>query len=131
MDSAHFRELIVTYRNGAPIRLGELGNIFDGIQQDKEIAWFNDSRAIQFQVQRQPGTNTVQVVDRIRELLPEFQKQLPPALKLDVVYDRSQSIRESVNDVKNTLLITVCLVVMVIFLFPRCTSSTTAWTIFP
>jgi len=124
LDAAHYRQLIVTYRNGAPIRLGDLGRVLDGIQNDKEVAWFRDSRAIQFQVQRQPGTNTVEVVDHIKQLMPEFRAQLPPGIHLDVIYDRSNSIRESVNDVKLTLLLTVGLVVLVIFLFLRNVSAT-------
>jgi hydrophobic/amphiphilic exporter-1 (mainly G- bacteria), HAE1 family len=119
-----FAKSIVAYRNGSPVRLEELGRIFDGIQNDKEIAWFGDTRALQFQVQRQPGTNTVEVVDRIKALLPEFRKDLPPAVNLDVVYDRSNSIRESVNDVKETLVLTIALVVLVIFIFLRNVSAT-------
>src|SRR5262249_18322877 len=106
------------------IHLEELGHVFNGIQNDKEIAWFNNTRAIQFQVQRQPGTNTVEVVDRIKSLLPTFRAQLPPAVNLDVIYDRSQSIRESVNDVKFSLVLAVVLVVFVIFIFLRNVSAT-------
>ena len=106
------------------MRLEELGDVFDSVQNDKNVAWFNNTRAIMFQVQRQPGTNTVEVVDRIKALMPEFRAQLPPAVKLDIVYDRSQSIRESVNDVKFTLVLAIVLVVLVIFLFLRNVSAT-------
>ena len=130
-DAAGYRALIVTYKEGSPVRLGDLGQVIDGIQNDKEMAWINDTgrgtgdtRSIMFQVQRQPGTNTVEIVDHIKELLPEFRAQLPPAVNLDVVYDRSTSIRESVNDVKFTLLLTVGLVVLVIFIFLRNVSAT-------
>ena len=131
MDAAGYRSLIVSYNNGSPVRLGDLGRVIDGIQNDKELAWINDTgrgngdtRSIMFQVQRQPGTNTVEIVDHIKALLPEFRAQLPPAVNLDVVYDRSTSIRESVNDVKFTLMLTVGLVVLVIFIFLRNVSAT-------
>jgi len=130
-NAAGYRSLIVSYNHGSPVRLGDLGRVLDGIQNDKELAWINDTsrgtgdtRSIMFQVQRQPGTNTVQIVDSIKALLPEFRAQLPPAVNLDVVYDRSTSIRESVNDVKFTLLLTVGLVVLVIFIFLRNISAT-------
>ena len=124
MNAAAYRPLIVTYRNGSPVRLEELGRVLDGIQNDKSFAWFNTTRSVMFVVQRQPGTNTVEVVDRIKALLPEFRRQLPPAINLDTVYDRSQSIRESVDDVKFSLKLAVVLVVLVIFLFLRNLSAT-------
>ena len=130
-NAAGYRSLIVSYNRGSPVRLGELGRVLDGIQNDKELAWVNDldrgsgdTRSIMFQVQRQPGTNTVEIVDNIKALFPEFRAQLPPAVNLDVVYDRSTSIRESVDDVKFTLLLTVGLVVLVIFIFLRNVSAT-------
>ncbi|MBV9508564.1 MAG: efflux RND transporter permease subunit, partial [Acidobacteriia bacterium] len=112
-----YRPLIVAYRNGSPVRLGELGRVIDSIQNDKNASWYNDVRSIQFAIQRQPGTNTVEVVDTIKALLPTLREQMPPAMKLDIFYDRSTSIRESVNDVQLTLLLTVALVVFVIFVF--------------
>jgi len=124
VNAAQYRSLIVSYKNGSPVRLGDLGRVLDGIQNDKEIAWINNTRSIMFQVQRQPGTNTVEVVDSIKALFPEFRRDLPPGVNLDVVYDRSVSIRESVNDVKFTLLLTVGLVVLVIFIFLRNVSAT-------
>ncbi|HYM01172.1 MAG TPA: efflux RND transporter permease subunit [Blastocatellia bacterium] len=119
-----YRPLIVAYRNGAPVRLDELGQVVDSVQNDKVASWFNDDRAVVLAVQRQPGTNTVEVVDNIRKLLPVFRQQLPGSVSLNVLYDRSESIRASVNDVKFTLVLTVCLVVMVIFLFLRNFSAT-------
>jgi HAE1 family hydrophobic/amphiphilic exporter-1 len=119
-----FRPMIVVYRGGAPIRLEQLGQVVDSIQNDKSVAWFNNSRSITMQVYRQPGTNTVEIVDAIKQLLPEFREQMPPAIGLDIIYDRSQSIRESVHDVKFTLLLTVGLVILVIFLFLRNVSAT-------
>jgi len=124
LNAAQFRPLIVTYRNGRPVRLEELGAVIDSVENDKVAGWFNDTRSITLMVQRQPGTNTVEVVDRIKQLLPEFRAQLPPSVNLDILYDRSESIRESVNDVKFTLVLTVALVVLVIFLFLRNVSAT-------
>ena len=124
MNASAYRPLIVAYRNGSPVRLEELGRVLDSVQNDKMYAWFNSTRSINLWVQRQPGTNTVEVVDKIRALFPEFKAELPPAMNLDVVYDRSQSIRESVDDVKFSLKLAVVLVVLVIFLFLRNVSAT-------
>jgi HAE1 family hydrophobic/amphiphilic exporter-1 len=123
-SAAEYRPLIVAYRNGSPVRLEQLGRVIDSVENDKVAAWYNDRRTIYMIVQRQPGSNTVQVVDSIRELLPTFREQLPPSVSLDVLYDRSQAVRESVNDVKFTLVLTVALVIMVIFLFLRNVSAT-------
>jgi HAE1 family hydrophobic/amphiphilic exporter-1 len=124
MSAAAYRPVIVAYRNGSPVRLGQLGRVIDSVQNDKAASWFNSARGIALAVQRQPGTNTVQIVDAIKELLPRFHQQMPPAVRLDLIYDRSLAVRESVNDVKFTLLLTVALVVMVIFLFLRNLSAT-------
>ncbi|MDE3164665.1 MAG: efflux RND transporter permease subunit, partial [Acidobacteriota bacterium] len=124
LNAAAYRPMIVAYRNGNPVRLSELGAVIDSVENNKIAGWFNNTRAIGLMVQRQPGTNTVEVVDRIRKLLPDFRAQMPPSVNLDVLYDRSESIRESVNDVKFTLLLTVALVVLVIFLFLRNLSAT-------
>src|SRR5438477_1353065 len=119
-----FRPLIVAYRNGSPVRLEELGNVIDGVQTDKVASWYNDERAVILAVQRQPGTNTVEVVDSIRALLPRFRQELPAAVNLNVLYDRSVAIRESVHDVEFTLALAIALVVLVIFLFLRNVSAT-------
>ena len=119
-----YAPLIVASRNGSPVRLQDLGRVINSIESDKEIHWFGHSRSINLQVMRQPGTNTVQIVDRIQALLPQFREQLPPSVNLRVFYDRSQSIRESVNDVKFTLLLSMVLVILVIFLFLRNISAT-------
>ncbi|PYN06565.1 MAG: acriflavine resistance protein B, partial [Candidatus Rokuibacteriota bacterium] len=124
MDAAAYRPVIVAYRNGSPVRLEELGRVIDGVQTDKVAGWFNGERAVVLAVQRQPGTNTIEVVDAIRTLLPVFRAQLPAAVNLNVVYDRSVAIRESVHDVQFTLMLTIALVVMVIFLFLRNVSAT-------
>ncbi len=123
-DAAAYRPLIVAYRNGSPVRLEELGRVLDSVENDKIANWFNGVRAVVLAVQRQPGTNTVQVVDSIKALLPTFRAQMPPAVYLNIVYDRSVSIRASVHDVKFTLVLTMCLVVLVIFLFLRNLSAT-------
>jgi len=118
-DAAAYRPIIVAYRNGAPVRLDQLGKVVDGVENNKVASWYNGVRGIVLAVQRQPGTNTVEVVDGIRALLPTFRAEIPAAVKMDVLYDRSQSIRESVRDVQFTLLLAVALVVFVIFLFLR------------
>jgi HAE1 family hydrophobic/amphiphilic exporter-1 len=122
--AAEYGALIVAYRNGAPVRFADLGRAVDGVENDRVASWFSGDRAIVLAVQRQPGTNTVQVVDAVRALLEASRSQLPPSVRLDVLIDRSQSIRESVADVKLTLLLTIALVVMVIFLFLRNLSAT-------
>ncbi len=119
-----YRPLIVAYRNGSPVRLGELGRVIDSVENDKIASWYNNVRNIGLAVYRQPGTNTVQVVDLIRRLLPSFRAQMPGSVALNILYDRSLSIRDSVNDVKFTLFLTMCLVVLVIFLFLRSLSAT-------
>jgi hydrophobic/amphiphilic exporter-1 (mainly G- bacteria), HAE1 family len=116
--------LIVAYRNGAPIRLQELGRVFSSVENDKIASWYRDQRSIVLAIQRQPGTNTIEVVDAIKRLLPQFQAQIPASVDFRILYDRSESIRDSVNDVKFTLVLTVCLVILVIFLFLRNLSAT-------
>jgi HAE1 family hydrophobic/amphiphilic exporter-1 len=123
-DAAAYRPVVVAYRDGSPIRLQDVARVVDGVQTDKVASWFNDDRAVVLAVQRQPGTNTVDVVDAVRKLLPVFRQQLPASVGLDVVYDRSVAIRESVRDVQFTLVLTIALVVMVIFLFLRNISAT-------
>jgi HAE1 family hydrophobic/amphiphilic exporter-1 len=118
-NAAAYRPLIVEYREGMPIRLEQLGRVIDGVETDKQIAWFNGTRGMMLAISRQPGTNTVEVVDNIRKILPELQAALPPAIELVVAFDASESIRGSIHDVEFTLVLTICLVVMVIFLFLR------------
>ncbi|HEY4139295.1 MAG TPA: efflux RND transporter permease subunit, partial [Casimicrobiaceae bacterium] len=123
-DAKAYAPMIVTYRNGAPVRLSDIGRVFDSVQNDKVAAWYNGTRGVVLAVQRQPGTNTIEVVNAIRAILPSFQAQLPPSIKLSILYDRSQSIRDSVRDVQITLLVALCLVIAVIFLFLRSASAT-------
>jgi len=123
-EAAAYRPLVVAYRHGKPVRLEELGRVVDSVENDKTAAWFIDQRAVVLAVQRQPGTNTVAVARAVRDLLPTFEKQLPASVAMKVLFDRSESIHESVNDVKLTLVITLVLVVLVIFLFLRNLSAT-------
>ena len=151
-NAADYRGMIVAYQNGAPVRLGDLGQVIDSVQNDKAASWFfasdrgkgerekekgksvqsqiqnSGTRSIILAIQRQPGTNTIDIVDAIKALLPSLRSalrssaslsQIPAAVSMDILFDRSQTIRESVNDVKFTLLLTICLVVLVIFLFLR------------
>ena len=122
--AAAFRPLVVAYRDGRPVRLDEVATIYDGVENDKQASWFNDKRTIYLAVNRQPGTNTVEIVDAIRTVLPQIQASLPAAVTLDVRNDRSIAIRESVHDIKLTLVGTIVLVVLVIFLFLRNVSAT-------
>ncbi len=124
MDASGFRQIAVAYRNGTPIRLDEIANVYEGVENDRTASWSNGVPTIYLAIQRQPGTNTVEVVDGIKEMLPQLQASLPGALTLAIRSDRSESIRESVNDVKFTLMLTVFLVVMVIFIFLRNISAT-------
>ena len=124
LEANAYRPLIVAYRNGSPVRLDEVGHVFDSVENDKTASWYTGDRAIVLAIQRQPGTNTVEVVDNIKKLLPQMQEQMPAGIKLGTLYDRSLSIRDSVNDVKFTLMLTIGLVVLVIFLFLRNVSAT-------
>src|SRR5437588_8419638 len=124
MKAADYRPLIVAYHQGRPVRLSEIGRVIDSVQNDKVASWYNNTRGIVLAVQRQPGVNTVEVVNKIRQMLPSFRSQIPAAVSLDILYDRSESIRDSVHDVQFSLILTICLVVMVIFLFLRNLSAT-------
>jgi len=119
-----YRKVIVAYRNGQPVRVDEIGTVVDGVENDKTAAWFIDQRAIVLAIQRQPGTNTVEVAKAVRDLLPAFRAKIPAAASLKVLFDRSETIRDSVRDVQVTLWLTLVLVVFVIFLFLRNVSST-------
>jgi len=119
MDAASFRRLVIAYRNGAPIRLEQLGKVLDSVENTRIASWFRTTRGIVLAIQKQPGTNTVAIVDGVRKLLPVFAAQLPPAVKVEVLSDKSITIRESVHEVEFTLLLSIALVVAVIFLFLR------------
>jgi HAE1 family hydrophobic/amphiphilic exporter-1 len=124
LEAEAYKPIVVAYRNGSPVRLDEVAHVYDGVENERSASWYNGVRTIYLAIRRQPGTNTVEVVDRIKELLPHLESQLPAAVTLAVRSDRSIPIRESVEDVKSTLILTVCLVVMVIFLFLRNISAT-------
>ncbi|MGZ3597754.1 MAG: efflux RND transporter permease subunit, partial [Syntrophales bacterium] len=123
-DAAAYRPLIVAYRGGSPVRLGELGHVTDSVQNDKIAAWYNGNRAIILAILRQPGTNTIEVVQSIKDILPSFQHDLPASVNLDILYDRSVPIKESVHDVQFTLILALVLVILVIFVFLRNVSAT-------
>ena len=114
-----YKDLIVAYRNGAPVRISDIGNVIEAPENNLLAGWFNKQRAIILGIQRQPGANVIGTVDRIKALLPQLQASLPPAIKVNVISDRTQTIRASVADVQFTLVLTVGLVVMVIFIFLR------------
>jgi HAE1 family hydrophobic/amphiphilic exporter-1 len=118
-DAAAYRPLIVAYRDGAPVRLEQLGRVIDGVQNDKVATWFKDRRGIVLAIYRQPGTNTVQVVDSVKRLIPTFRAEVPAGIDIEVLFDRSVVIRQSVDEVQFTLVLALALVVMVIFLFLR------------
>jgi hydrophobic/amphiphilic exporter-1 (mainly G- bacteria), HAE1 family len=124
MRASAFGPSILAYRNGNPVRLEEVAHVYDGVENDKSGAWQRGDRCVMISIRRQPGANVVEVVDRIKALLPSIREQLPAAMALDTRNDRSASIRDSVRDVKLTLLITIALVVLVIFLFLRNVSAT-------
>jgi HAE1 family hydrophobic/amphiphilic exporter-1 len=127
-SAAAYRPLVVAYRKGTPVRLEELGRVIDSVEDDKSASWFSThegtQRSIVLAIQRQPGTNTISVTDGIKALLPIFQSELPPSVKMNILYDRSDTIRESYKDVQFTMALTLGLVVMVIFLFLRNISAT-------
>ncbi|WP_445631112.1 efflux RND transporter permease subunit [Nostoc sp. DSM 114167] len=123
-DAAAYRQLIVSYKDGMPIYLNQLGRIVDSVENDKVASWYNNTRAIILTIQRQPGTNTVQVVDTIKKLLPDLRDQIPASVEIGILYDASQSIRDSVDDVRFTLILTIALVILVIFIFLRNLSAT-------
>ncbi len=118
-DAAGFRRLVVAYRNGAPVRLEQLGNVIDSVENTRIASWFNSVRGIVLAIQKQPGSNTVAIVDGIRRLLPQIEGQLPPAVKINVLSDKSVTIREAVHEVEFTLVLSIVLVVAVIFVFLR------------
>jgi HAE1 family hydrophobic/amphiphilic exporter-1 len=118
-DAAGFRDVVVAYRDGAPVRLAEVADVVDSVQDDTVANWLVDTRAIVLAVQKQPGVNTVKVADDVRALLPTFREQLPASVELSLLFDRSDPIRESIHDVNLTFLLTLVLVVLVIFVFLR------------
>ncbi len=123
-DALAYRPLVIAYRNGSPIRLDQVAHVYDGVENDKEASWYKGIPTVFLAVQKQPGANTVEVVDQIKTLLPGFRNVLPASVQLVLRSDRSIPIRNSVSDVKFTLVLAVCLVILVIFLFLRSVSAT-------
>ena len=119
-----YSKVVVAYRNGVPVKLNEIARVIDSVENDKIASWYNDRRSIVLGIQRQPGANTVEVVDSVKRRLPMFRAQIPASINMDILIDRSVSIREAVVDVQETLGIAVALVVLVIFLFLRSASAT-------
>jgi len=123
MNADEFKSMVVAYRNGAPIRLEQLGQVVDGAEDPHTSSWYftadTQERAITLGIQRQPGTNTITVADSVKTLLPQFQAELPSSVHMDVLYDRSETIRESYRDVQFTMMLTLALVIFVIFVFLR------------
>src|SRR3989454_153410 len=124
VSSDGYRPLIIAYRNGAPVRLTDVANVIDGAENVKQAAWANDQPAVIVNIQRQPGANIIAVVDRVKKLLPQLQASLPAAVNVQVLTDRTTTIRASVADVQFELMLTVALVVMVMFLFLRSLAAT-------
>lgn len=128
LDASAYRPMIVAYRNGSPVRLQDLAVVTNSVENNKTAAWYVDhgqaTRSLILAVYRQPGTNTVEVSQAVQRLLPLFKQQIPASVAMNILFDRAESIEESVNDVKFTLFLTLCLVVMVIFLFLRNLSAT-------
>jgi hydrophobic/amphiphilic exporter-1 (mainly G- bacteria), HAE1 family len=122
--AADYRDVVVAYRNGAPIKLNQIARVIDSVENDKIATWYNGERAIVLAIQRQPDANTVQVVDLVRQSLPTMRAQVPPSIQMEPLFDRSLSIRAAVIDVQETLAIAIALVIMVIFLFLRKVSAT-------
>jgi HAE1 family hydrophobic/amphiphilic exporter-1 len=123
-SAPEFRQLAVTYQNGAPVRLQDVARVLDDVQDSRNASWYDGKRAIVLAIQRQPGTNTVEVADAVKSTVTALSGQLPASVQVNTLYDRSISIRQSVNDIQLTLLVTLCLVVLVIFLFLKNLSAT-------
>jgi HAE1 family hydrophobic/amphiphilic exporter-1 len=124
VDAEAFLNQIVAVRNGAPVRLRELGTVIESVENDKVAAWYTGDRAVILAIQRQPGVNTIEVVNAIKRILPSFREQLPASIDLSVLYDRTESIKLSIREVQFTLLLAGCLVILVIFVFLRNVSAT-------
>ena len=123
-DASSFSRMVVSYRNGAPVRLGDIGQVLDDVQNNKVASWYNGTRAIVLAIQRQPGTNTVAVASAVKDLVSRMRSQIPGSIEISTLIDRTVPIEESVHDVKFTLVLTLALVVLVIFLFLRNVSAT-------
>jgi multidrug efflux pump len=124
LSSDEYRPLVIAYRNGAPVHLSDVATVIDGVENVKQAAWMNSTPAIIVNIQRQPGTNIIDVVDRIKTLLPQLRETLPPSINVSILTDRTNTIRASVKDVQFELMLTIVLVVLVIFVFLRTFAGT-------
>src|SRR6202008_2551515 len=124
LTSKDFKPVVIAYRNGAPVFLSDVANIIDSAENVKQAAWMNNTPAVIVNIQRQPGANIIQVVDRIKNLLPQLKSNLPASIDVSILTDRTTTIRSSVEDVQFELMLTIALVVMAIFLFLRNLSAT-------
>jgi multidrug efflux pump len=124
LTSKDYQSVVVAYRNGAPVVLSDVAKVIDGVENTRLAAWKNNTPAVILNIQRQPGANIIQVVDRVKKLLPQLKANLPASMDVSILTDRTTTIRASVRDVKFSLMLTVALVVMVIFLFLRNVSAT-------
>ena len=122
--ASDYKDVVAAWRNGAPIKLTEIADVIDSVENDKVASWFNNQRAVVLAIQRQPDANTVEVVDAVRAKLPQFRAQVPPSIQMETLLDRSVSIRQAVYEVQETLLIAFALVILVIFLFLRSGTAT-------
>jgi len=124
LQSSGYRPIIIAYRHGAPVRLQDVAEVLDDVENNRQAAWMNEKQAVIVNVQRQPGANTIQVADRIKALLPQLKTALPPTIQVSILSDRTETIRASVSDIQFEMLLTIALVVMVMFLFLRSLSAT-------
>ncbi len=122
--ASDYKNVVAAWRNGGPVRLSEIADVVDSVENDRVASWFNDARAVVLAIQRQPDANTVEVVDSVKARLPQFRAQIPPSVRMETMLDRSISIRLAVYDVQETLLIAFGLVILVIFLFLRSATAT-------
>ncbi|MCK9394551.1 MAG: multidrug efflux RND transporter permease subunit [Methylobacter sp.] len=124
LSSGQYKQLVIAYRNGAPIKLADVADVIDDAENIRQAAWMNDTPAVIINIKRQPGANIIEVVNSIKDLLPQLRASLPTAVDVDVLTDRTQTIRASIDDVEFELMLTIALVVMVIFLFLRNLAAT-------
>src|SRR5262249_12018722 len=124
LSSNEYRPLVIAYRNGSPVQLSDVANVIDGTENARQAAWMNSVPAVIVNIQRQPGTNIIEVCDRIKNLLPDLKSTLPSSVAISILTDRTDTIRASVKDVQFELMLTIVLVVLVIFLFLRTAAGT-------
>src|SRR5207245_6515567 len=117
--AAEYRPVVVAYKNGSPVRLGDIGEVVDNVENVRLGGWVGHQPSVILDIQRQPGANIIETADRVKALLPRLRSSIPPSVKVSILTDRTETIRASVHDVQFTLILTVFLVVMVMFVFLR------------